>query len=388
MKKITDSKVKLNFEVPENTLNYIGEEDLKKYLTVADKFLSEETKELINWLIVNNKTYIADLSTDDEENALAGFYKNGVPQNASLKELWKLVNTIIKSGRYLEIPVFLTKEQFDSIINKRKAPDEIILDLTSERGRTAVTKKYEALVHKIARQWVGKINLSYEDLLGCCYEGLTYAMNTYGKKNKKSKASDEEVAGYSFGQYAAYCMLNQIKGNGVSDSHLVRIPTSQQKKEREEKGHNTKNLSVSGDKAVDNSGEGKKTLFDFIGTSNDVESLTDDADRKKLWDEVYNILLKEFDQKTIDMWCSFWGVFGHKKLKNKEIAKKYDVVNSNVTYYCQKVNFFIKKNKKILRIFSELYDLMKESLNEKDREDDMYNRIERHQDKNLNIFEE
>ena len=88
------------------------------------------------------------------------------------------------------------------------------------------------------------------------------------------------------------------------------------------------------------------------------------------------------------MWCSFWGVFGHKKLKNKEIAKKYDVVNSNVTYYCQKVNFFIKKNKKILRIFSELYDLMKESLNEKDREDDMYNRIERHQDKNLNIFEE
>lgn len=383
MKKISESPKKLNLPLQENTINYIGEADLKKYLDVANKFLSDETKDLINWLIVNNKTYISELSTDEDENALAGFYKNGMPQKTDLKELWKLVNVIVKSGRMLEIPVFQTKEQFDNIINKKTAPDEIILDLKTEQGRTAVTKKYEPLVHKIARQWLGKINLPYEDLLGCCYEGLTYAMNTYGKKNKKSKATDEEVAGYSFGQYAAYCMLNQIKGNGVYDSHLVRIPPSQQKRERDTEGHNRKNLSVSGDKAVDHSEEGKKTLFDFIGTTSDVESRTDESDRKKLWEDAKKILLDKFDKKTIDIWCSFWGVFGYKKLKNIEIAAKYKIVNSNVTYYCQKVNFFIKKDKRMQSIFSELYDLMKESLNEKEREEDLIGKTVKHEEKNM-----
>jgi len=384
MKKLTEGKQKINFEIQKNSINYISEADLKKYLDVAGKFLSDETKDLVNWLIVNNKTYISDLSTDDDENALAGFYKAGVPKEAHLKELYKLIGTIIKSGRTLEIPVFQTKSQFESIINKTTAPDEIILDLTSEKGRASVAKRYDALAHKIARQWVGKINLSYEDLLGCCYEGLAYAMNNYGKKNKKSKATDEEVKGYTFGQFAAYCMLNQIKGNGVNDSHLVRIPNSQQKKEREEKGHNTKNLSVSGDKAVGHDDEGGKTIFDFIGSANDAESGVNAEDRKKLWDSVQEILNKEFDSKVLDVWCSYWGLFGHKKLMNKQIAKKYNVANSNITYYCQKVNFFIKKNKKLMKLFSELYDLLKESLNEKDREDEVMGKMIKYE----NISEE
>lgn len=376
MKKITEAvKSKINFEVQDNTINYISVTELKKYLEVAGRFISEETTDIINWLIANNDSYISDLSNDEDENALAGFYKAGVPKDEHLKELYKLIGTVVKSGRMLEIPVFQTKSQFESIINKQIAPDEIILDLKTERGRAAVAKKYEALVHKIARQWVGKIALSYEDLVGCCYEGLTYAMNNYGKKNKKSKADDEAVKGYTFGQFAAYCMLNQIKGNGVNDSHLVRIPASQQKKEREEKGHNTKNLSVSGDKAVGHNDEGGKTIFDFIGSSNDTETGVNSEDRKKLWNRIWNILQKEFDEKILDVWCSYWGIFDHKKLMNKEIAKKYNVANSNITYYCQKVNFFIKKNKKILDMFSELYELVKESINEKDHEDEQYSKV-------------
>ena len=242
MKTLTD--VRKEFSLQSNTINYIKSEDLKTYLEITDRFISDETKELVNWLIVNNDTYISDLSNDLDENTLAGFYKAGPPSDPALKKLYKLLATIIKNGRQMEIPVFQTKKQFTNIITKKEAPDAIILDLGSEKGRTAVTKKYEPLVHYIARQWVGKLNLSYEDLVGCCYEGLTYAMNTYGKKNKKSKAEDESVVNYTFGQWAAYCMRNQILGNGVYDSHLVRIPKSQQKKEREERGHNRKNISI------------------------------------------------------------------------------------------------------------------------------------------------
>ena len=149
-----------------------------------------------------------------------------------------------------------------------------------------------------------------------------------------------------------------------------------------EKGHNTKNLSISGDKAVGHSDDdGGKTMFDFIGSMNDAEAGVNASDRKRLWDDIRKILVQHFDEKVLDVWCSYWGLFGYKKLQNKEIAKKYNVANSNITYYCQKVNFFIKKNKKILDMFSELYELVKESINEKDREDELTGKIIKYENK-------
>lgn len=366
--QISEAKSKIQLNIPSDSINYIGEGDLKKYLEIANNFISPEAKDIINWLIVNNDTYISELSTDDDENALAGFYKAGIPSKENLKELYKLIGTLVKSDRYMEIPVFQSKTDFEAIINKKKSLDSVILDLDSEKGRTAVTKKYEPLVHKIAKQWLGKINLTYNDILSCCYEGLTYAMNTYGKKNKKSKADDEAVASYTFGQYAAYCMRNHVVGWGVADSHLVRIPTSQQKKERDLKGHNTKNISVSGDKTVGHNDEGSKTMFDFISSTSSSEKNLDNEDLEKLWNRIWDVLEKEFDSNILDIWYSFYGLNGHKKMKNKEIAEKYNVTSSNITYYCFKINSFIKKNKKILSLFSEAYELMKECLNEADRE--------------------
>ena len=76
-------------KVQSDSINYISVEDLKKYLEIADKFISDETKEIINYLIVNNKTYLSELATDDEENALVGFYNAGEPKTPELKELYK-----------------------------------------------------------------------------------------------------------------------------------------------------------------------------------------------------------------------------------------------------------------------------------------------------------
>lgn len=370
MKTITEflnpsSKTKLR--IPENTINYINKEDLEKYLTVTDKFISDEAKELINWLIVNNDSYITDLSNDLDENALAGFYKAGVPAKENLKALYKLIGKIVKSGRTMEIPVFQTKEQFDSIINKKIPADAVILDLESEEGRAAIVKKYEPLIHLISRQWQGKINLTYKELNSVCYEGLVYAMNTYSKKNKKSKATDEAISKYTFGQYAAQCMKNHILGYGVYDSHLVHIPNSQQKKERKEKGHNTKNFSISGDQLVghDNEGNGK-TIFDYIGDTTNAEGDVNAEDRQKLWTEIWNILDKKFDKKTLDIWCSYWGLRGYKKLQNKQIASKYNVASSNITYYCHKVNMFCKNDETVNKLFKELYSIVKESISERD----------------------
>ena len=71
------SNKKTKIEGVKNSINFISVEDLNKYLESADACLSEEAKEIINWLKVNNKTYISELSTDDDENAIVGFYKKG-----------------------------------------------------------------------------------------------------------------------------------------------------------------------------------------------------------------------------------------------------------------------------------------------------------------------
>ena len=76
-------------------------------------------------------------------------------------------------------------------------------------------------------------------------------------------------------------------------------------------------MSISGDKSVGHDDEGSKTMFDFMGSSTDVEDGINAEDRKKLWDNVWKILSKEFDEKTLDIWCSYWGAYDHKKLQNK-----------------------------------------------------------------------
>ena len=47
MKKITEAASKVKFEIQDDTINYISAAELKKYLDVAGKFLSEETKETL-----------------------------------------------------------------------------------------------------------------------------------------------------------------------------------------------------------------------------------------------------------------------------------------------------------------------------------------------------
>lgn len=367
-------KPQKKLSVQSDSINYIESKDLKKYLRVADKFLSDAAKEVINYLIVNNTSYLSDLATDDEENVLAGFYNEGMPTTDNLKELWKCIDEVVKSGRPLEIPVFQTKGQFDKIIANQSSPDTVIMDFDSEKSRNEIAKRYEPLVHKICRQYHGKSNLSYEDLLASAYEGLTYAMNNFGKKrSNKDDINDETVNKYTFGQFAAYMIRFHILGTIENESRIVRISKSQQKKERTETGKISKNNSVSGDKqiGVHNSDEGNKTLFDFIDSQEYSDSSLDRQDLAKLWDNIYDKIKEKFGEKIFNIWCSFYGINGSKELKNKELADKYDVSNSSITYYCFKVNNYLQKDKEMFNMLQEVYELMKECLAEEDNRNNL-----------------
>ena len=107
-------------------------------------------------------------------------------------------------------------------------------------------------------------------------------------------------------------MRNQILG-AMEDSHLVRIPKSQQKKERDEKGYNTRNTSVSGDQTVghDNEGNGK-TLFDYIDNAEAGGKNLDAEDLQKLWQRAYAKLEEKFGKEDMEIFYRCFRLNGYK----------------------------------------------------------------------------
>lgn len=366
MKKITSIlESKTNKISVKDSVCFIKKGDLEKYLNVAKNCLSVESKAIIDYLIKNNDSYIT--LSDENENPIVGFYNAGLAK-ASDKDLWKLIDAVVKSGRILEIPTLQNEKEFKDVINGNLPADYVILQLNTEKGRNAIPKQYENLIYKIISQWQGKSTFGQDDLKSMAYEGIVYAMQTYGKRSKKTKG--EDVTKLTFGQYAAWCIRNTILENIKQLSHVVRIPISQQKKEKETTGKNTKSNAVSGDKMVGNGEDGSKTLFDFMGMTDDTGRGIDDSDVRKLWDDIYKLLDEEFDKKTMDIFYAFNGLreYEGKPVPNKELAQKYGCKPSQITYYCYRVKEFMAKDKRIKNRLIEVRDLMNECQAERDRE--------------------
>ena len=370
--QIIDEARKDKLEIQDDTINYISAADLRKYLEIAGKFISDDSKEIVNWLIVNNSNYIKDLGVGGtSDNALADFYNCGPYKEEHKKELYKLIGKVAKSDRLLEIPVFQTEEQFTGILDGSIAPDEVIIDLTSEAGRNAVAKKYTPLCHKLARQF-SYLNMPYDDIFASAYEGLVYAMNSYGKKSNKQLKREEEsgdvidIKKYkkmTFLSYAANVILNVLRDKFKNELNLVRIPASALAAERKEKGHNTVQKRLSGDAPI-NREEGGKTLFDIVGGSENAGTAVDNSDIDKYLDLLLKAIKKhpKITDKMVDVWVRANGLFGADKAKSKDIAKELGVANSSITYYCSVINNVIKNDPKVQKIAKELIVLYNESI--------------------------
>lgn len=381
MKKFTEKREKAKLDIQPNSINYISANDLESYLNIAGKFIMPETKELVNWLIVNNESYLHDLDpTMTADNALASFYDAGVPSDEKYKELYKLVGKIVKAERLIEIPVFQTPEQFNAIISKKVSPDEILLDLKTEKGRDAVYKKYLPLIYKIVNQFAGKSTLPQEEIFSVATLGFVNAMNSFGHAKKRDENGkwvevdkEEQHTNYTFGQYVANQMRNQILG-AIEDSHLVRVPKSQQKKEREEKGYNTRNQSVSGDQTVghDNEGNGK-TLFDYIDSSEDGGKNIDAEDLQKLWQAAYAKLEEKFGKEDMEIFYRCFRINGYEEeqKKQKDIAAEYGLKPTTLNVRLHKVIEHIKKDKTLLDMFTAILELAHECKQQKYKEEDL-----------------
>ena len=372
MKKLSQL-FEAKIEIQDGTINFIDKTDLKKYLEIADRFISDDAKTVIKYFIENND-YVKKFGNGDSKNALANFYNGPAPKDEKLKEVYKCIGKLNKTNRLLEIPMFQTDEQFEGIINKKVSPDEILLDLNSEKGRNEVVKKYDKLCWKIAREYVGKSTFELDDLYAYALEGLTNAMNWYGKKTKKNNVDEEKIKAFTFYSYASRIIRFTIIGAIREESHTVRIPVSQQNKAREERGANTVSNTISGDKGIGSDSEGnEKSMFDKLSASMDVQDGDEQINKEdflKTWKEIFDILKKKFSERDLNIFCDVWGVYGHKELKGREIADKYGLKSkSSATYISSKVFNEIEKDKKLKELFIDAYELMHESLSRQDAND-------------------
>ena len=366
-------------DVQEDTINSIKSEDIQKYLEISRKFLSEEGLYVCGWLI-SHENYEEELNCPEGKNALEYFFSQGHPNEKNLQKLYKSLEKLNKERRLLEVPLFQTKQQFDDIMSKKISPDEVLLDLVSERGRNEVAKKYTPLVKKIAASWIGVTAFDYDQLISYAYEGLIYAMDSYGKKSNKQKKREElgaeeidmdKYKSYTFLSYAAQMMRSRILDAIKNDSRIVRIPISQQNKEKEEQGFIAKSNTVSGDQPIKNGDEEGQTLFNFVGGIDNPGIKIDKEEIDKLWDDICKALEEKFGEKTMDIFYNYFGWGGRKKISGKDMAAKYHYKSAaSITAEVVKVLNFIKKDKNMFARFTDIYELMREHQEDVDEYDE------------------
>ena len=374
----------LQINAQEDAIGILSKARLEKYLETANKFISDETKQICKWLI-ENESWMKTAAKSDK-NPLQSFFNAGAPKDKSMAPLYKNIAKLYKADRLIEIPLFMTKEQIDGILSKKLSPDEVFLDFESDKGRNEIAKKYTPLVHKIARSWVGKTAFTYDELVSYAYQGLIWAMDSYGKKTNKQKKREEmggeeidmtKYKGYTFLSFASQMMRNAILDAAKNDSRIVRIPVSQQNKLRSEQGFIAKSNTISGDQPMGTNKDGEgQSLFDIVGGIENPGIKIDREELDKLWDQVCKKLEQKFGEKTMDIFYNYFGFGGKKQLKGKEMAKKYGYKSpASITAEVVKVVNFIKKDPKMLARFTDIYELMKEhqeDLDELDSENDLY----------------
>lgn len=180
-------------------------------------------------------------------------------------------------------------------------------DLTNRGVREKIAREYRPLMNKIANQWEGKCPLDRELLMMLAEDGLLYAMDHF-----------REGTSQNFIQYAAWCMRNLIL-NGISEyGSTVRLNSGQRKKLMDD-GKSTY-ITFSIDRCPDD--ETDCELSDFI-SKHPEEMQFDLTDKDQVLKNLTDFVDQNFNQRHRDIFYSTYELKGYKKMKGKDLSKKY-----------------------------------------------------------------
>lgn len=193
---------------------------------------------------------------------------------------------------------------------------------TNNQEREKYAALYTPLVHKIANQNKDKLPLSYEDLVGFGFEGLTKAMNDY-----------KEGSTQSFLQYAAYCIYYAMTNGANEVGHIVKFSAYQQKKAREEGRptyiyqHIMTTVGADGEEHYNIPEPSEAPKMVEVGTA-----LT----------HLEEFVQTHFSARDADVFFQSFGLGDREEVPHVKIAKQYEVTSASITYINQRIIRAIK----------------------------------------------
>lgn len=214
----------------------------------------------------------------------------------------------------------------------------------NENEKNNLVKQYEPLVNKITKQFVDKVNVSWEDVKSMAYEGLAIAMNTY----------DPERSTMTFMQFAGFAIRNNILTGLNNELRTVKLSAYAQKKaiERGEAVFNTVTLDMTINDSPTKGGTncpGSPKKNDWSNIS--VEAKFDDGD---IFETLYCKLEDNFPMRDCEIFYRSFGLKDFEEEKGKDIAEYFGISRSLVSIKLKTVISFIQKDDELVEILSNL----------------------------------
>jgi RNA polymerase sigma factor (sigma-70 family) len=202
--------------------------------------------------------------------------------------------------------------------------------MNTKMSQNKLAKQFIPLVKKICNQYYGKSALEYEELEGYAWLGFTLALNSYDKTKSEM----------SFESFVAYGIRNAILNGVNTDSRTIAVSYYKQKQMRETGQDLPLALSI-------NTYTENEDKINQLGVENEFTI-------ENTFNVVLSKLREEFNEDYIDIFCSIYGLDGHKIEKNKEIAKRYNVSCCLITKRVKKIIDYIKNNNELSEYLREL----------------------------------
>lgn len=207
--------------------------------------------------------------------------------------------------------------------------------LKDPKEREKLFLQYKNLMFKIVNQYVGKLPLSFDDIVGAAMEGFTKAMNGY-----------REGTSQSFQQYAAWCMRNNILTSANEEGHVVKFNAYQQKKAKE-RGESTF-ITQSISNIYEDSQEDK---LEILGVE---DPEIDNVDEREIFFNLFKWLETNFSNRDCEIFYLYFGLNGRVQTKGIDIAKQFKISAATVTVTNKKIIKKIKENEYMLSCLRSL----------------------------------
>lgn len=316
--------------------------DVQKAIYLSSKYNLTSAAQL-DEIRLASKTKLTDLSD-----------KYNIPIK-DLTDLWNLMKMI--KTKYRQMPQYMSKHEREMIEAGRLALNDLTIDLKSTTGRAAAAKIYTPLVYKIVQQELPKHpNMSRADMISSGMLGLTNAMNNW--KPEPDAKTNKVVP---FKTYASYRILQQIQNDATALYQSMSGRNSYNiKKDIEKYGSGILNtVSLDGLTKDFDSGDFAQDRIPALGVVDKPET----AQEEKKWNQLFKQLEAKFSQRDTDIFYRFFGVNGRKRETGVDIAKSYGMTPANVhNGILNKILKYIKSNKQLRDILSDIRDIYTESL--------------------------